>query len=110
MQSSGELLKGVTDHLLLTMVESLPMYGYQIAQEINQRSEGYLKLDGGTLYPALRRLEKQGLIVGWWEHVSERQKRRYYRITGKGQQVLQTKLAEWQDFHAAMNMLLAEGQ
>lgn len=108
MQLLKELLKGVTDYLLLSLVERLPMHGYQMAQEISQRSRGYLKLDGGTLYPALRRLEKQGLIVGRWEWMSERQKRRYYQITDKGQQVLQTKLAEWQGFCTAMNMLLAE--
>lgn len=110
MQLFKELLKGVTDYLLLSLVERLPMYGYQMMQEISQRSKGYLKLDGGTLYPALHRLEKQGLIVGWWERVSERQRRRYYQITEKGRQALQTKLAEWQGFYTAMNMLLAEGK
>ena len=108
MQLPKELLKGVTDYLLLSLVGRLPMHGYQMAREINQRSKGYLKLDGGTLYPALRRLEKQGLIVSWWERVSERQKRRYYRITETGRQALKIKLAEWQDFCTAMNMLLAE--
>ena len=110
MQLPKELLKGVTDYLLLSLIERLPMHGYQMMREVNQRSKGYFTLDGGTVYPALRRLERQGLIASWWERVSERQRRRYYQITERGRQVLETKLAEWQDFCAAMDMLLEEGK
>ena len=71
------------------------MYGYQIVKELDSRSEGYFKFKEGTLYPALHRLERSGLITGKWQTLSNKRQRRYYYITTKGQ----TKLSMENNLH-----------
>jgi DNA-binding PadR family transcriptional regulator len=107
MNYGRELLKGNTDALLLCMIYRQPMYGYQIIKELERRSNGYFQFKEGTLYPALHRLEKIGLIAGEWEKLANGQDRRYYRITLKGQEVLQEKLSVWAGFSGAVNAVLA---
>ena len=82
------------------------MYGYQIIKELEIKSQGYFKLKEGTLYPALHRLEKSGLILGEWQLLPNGRHRRYYYITDKGYQTLIAKRNQWQDFFAAMNMII----
>ena len=106
MTESHELMKGSTSPLLLCLVSQQPMYGYQIIKELEKRSEGYFKFKEGTLYPALRRLEKAGLILGKWQVLPSGRQRRYYHITDKGRQVLVTKRSQWQDFFVAMNLII----
>jgi len=101
-----ELLKGNTDSLLLSMINYHPMYGYQIIRELEERSNGYFQFKEGTLYPALHRLEKAGLIQGRWRRLTSGQERRYYYITQKGRQTLTDRLTEWQDFSAAVNLIM----
>ena len=71
------------------------MYGYQIVREIERRSSGYFHLKEGTLYPALRRLERDGLIDGVWKSSPSGQDRRYYHMTAKGRSGLRSLLKEW---------------
>jgi len=106
MNYGRELLKGNTDALLLHLVNCQPTYGYQIIKELERRSNGYFQLREGTLYPALHRLENNGLIQGSWEPISNGQQRRYYYITPKGKQVLANRLATWQDFSAAFSAVV----
>src|SRR4030042_1431997 len=101
-----ELLKGNTDSLLLCLINNQPMYGYQIIKEIEKRSNGYFQFKEGTLYPALHRLEKAGLIQGRWQRLPSGQERRYYYITPKGQKVLVERLAIWQDFSTAVSLII----
>ena len=101
-----ELLKGSTDSLLLSLIENKPMYGYQLIKEMGHRSGGYFQFSEGTLYPALHRLEKEGLIQGKWEHSPGGQERRYYYLMPKGHQVLVEKATEWQRFATAVNMII----
>jgi len=61
-----EMLKGNTESMLLALMELEPMYGYQIVKEVEQRSSGYFEFKEGTLYPALHRLERAGLVEGRW--------------------------------------------
>ena len=82
------------------------MYGYQIVKELDARSEGYFKFKEGTLYPALHRLEKSGLIFGKWQTLSNKRQRRYYHITEKGQTKLAMERTNWQDFVKAVKMIL----
>jgi PadR family transcriptional regulator PadR len=63
MAPRPELIKGSSESLLLCLVGQQPMYGYQIIREIERRSQGYFKFKEGTLYPALHRLEKAGLVL-----------------------------------------------
>ena len=106
MEYGHEMLKGSTDALLLSLISRQPMYGYQIIKELERRSGGGFKLKEGTLYPALHRLEKARLLQGKWERLPRGQERRYYRITAEGQRALVDKIAEWQGFSAAVNLII----
>ena len=105
MDYERELLKGNTDCLLLCLINRQPTYGYQIIKELERQSNGYFRFKEGTLYPALHRMEKDGLIKGRWQMLASGQQRRYYYITKRGQQVLAKKLAMWQDFSTAVRLV-----
>ena len=102
----AELLKGNTETLLLVLMEAEPMYGYQLAKEVDQRSSGYFAFKEGTMYPALHRLERDKLVEGSWQDTPNGVRRRYYQITAKGRQALADRLSEWQRFSRAMNSVM----
>ncbi len=106
MLKRHELMKTGIDSLLLSLAGEQPMYGYQMLKELEKRSLGYFKFKEGTLYPALHRLEKAGLIEGKWETLSSGRQRRYYYITEKGHHLLAAKRSQWLDFSAAMNLII----
>jgi DNA-binding PadR family transcriptional regulator len=106
MVQKRELIKGSSDSLLLCLLEQQPMYGYHIIRELEKKSQGYFKFKEGTLYPALHRLERAGLIMGKWQLLPYGRPRRYYHITAKGHAKLSTERAQWQDFITAVNMIL----
>ena len=106
MQYIQQLIKGVTEAILLYLINEIPMYGYQIIKELEKRTTGYFRLKGGTIYPVLQRLEGKGLIRGRWQQITERQRRKYYVITDKGRQLLTDRLAEWKDFSTAVSILM----
>ncbi|RLC94540.1 MAG: PadR family transcriptional regulator [Chloroflexi bacterium] len=106
MEHKRELLKGNTDALLLSLLRGQPMYGYQIIKELNRRSQGYFRFKEGTLYPALHRLETAGLVRGTWERLPSGKERRYYHLTDKGLKLLEQKVAEWQGFATAVNLVM----
>ncbi len=87
-------------------MEYQPMYGYQIIKELEAKSQGYFKFKEGTLYPALHRLEKTGLIVGKWQMLPNGRQRRYYYITAKGNRLLVVKRSQWQDFLTATTLII----
>jgi len=105
MAQKRELIKGSSDSLLLCLIGQQPMYGYQIIKELERRSQGYFKFKEGTLYPALHRLERAGLIQGKWQMLSNSRPRRYYHITAKGRSKLAAERVEWQDFLNAVNLI-----
>jgi len=100
-----ELLKGSTETLLLSLLAGEPMYGYQVVREIEKRSSGYFRLKEGTLYPALHRLERDELVEGSWGTSPTGQNRRYYYITAKGLNRLESMLKEWSQFTQAVNLV-----
>lgn len=106
MPKKRELIKGSVNSLLLSMIDRQPMYGYQILRELERKSQGYFKFQEGTLYPALHRLEKAGLITGRWQMLPSGRQRRYYFITDKGQQRLAVSMSQWRDFLTAMNLII----
>ena len=101
-----ELLKGNTETLLLALLSDEPMYGYQIVKEMDRRSSGYFQFREGTLYPALHRLEKSGMIRGAWTPSELGQQRRYYSLTEAGSRFLAAKTREWESFSAAVNLVM----
>ncbi len=106
MEPKRDLLKGSSNSLLLCLLDGQAMYGYQIVKELEARSQGYFKFKEGTLYPALHRLEKSGLISSKWELLSNGRQRRYYNITAKGQAALAQEKTQWLDFFNAITMVL----
>ena len=106
MAGRQDLMKGNIDSLLLCLISQQPMYGYQIMKELEGRSQGYFKFKEGTLYPALHRLERAGLVIGRWQVLPSGQQRKYYHITDKGLFSLVEKRGQWQDFLAAMNLII----
>ncbi len=106
MEPRRDLMKSSSESLLLSLLEQQPMYGYRIIKELEERSQGYFKFKEGTLYPALHRLEKSGLITGKWQILSNGRQRRYYYITARGQAKLATEKSQWQDFLEAVRLIL----
>ena len=100
-----ELLKGSTETLLLSLLLDEAMYGYQFVKEMDRHSSGYFRFKEGTLYPALHRLQRDGLVRGIWESSPNGQNRRYYHMTVKGRETLDSMLEEWQHFTAAVNLV-----
>ncbi|GAB6087336.1 PadR family transcriptional regulator [Alkaliphilus crotonatoxidans] len=98
MKISKELIKGSTTMLVLNLLSTGDMYGYQMIKELEARSEKIFTLKEGTLYPILHTLESQGMIVSYWEDTTSARKRKYYQITPQGKKLLKEKEAEWQLF------------
>jgi len=105
MTTRHELIKGGSDSLLLCLLEQEPMYGYQIIKQLDVKSRGYFKFKEGTLYPALHRLEKSGLVLGKWQMLPNGRQRRYYYITAKGRSKLAVEKNQWQDFVNATKLI-----
>jgi PadR family transcriptional regulator, regulatory protein PadR len=106
VETRHDLIKNSSDSLLLSLLARQPLYGYKIVKELEEKSHGYFKFKEGTLYPALHRLEKSGLIKGQWQILSNGRQRRYYFITEKGLTKLDAEKTKWQDFLAAVNLVL----
>ena len=91
-----QMKKGVLDMLVLKLLESEPKYGYQIIQEMKEKSKEIFLLKDGTLYPVLYRLEDDGLVVSRWSEAKGKQAaRKYYEITADGKQALDEIKAVW---------------
>jgi len=86
--------KGSVQLCILSLLGEDRKYGFQVIRELKERSGGYLVLKDGTLYPALHRMEKKGLIVSEWI-VEDDKPRRYYAITDAGREALEEGKAEW---------------
>ncbi len=98
---SGEHLKGHLDLLLLAALRRGPAHGYAIIEELKCSSSGTFDLPEGTIYPALHRLERQGLIKSEWSEATGR-RRRVYRLARKGERALGEKTEAWRSFSRGM--------
>jgi transcriptional regulator len=99
--------KGTLPTLILEALAREPSHGYRIAQRIKERSEGVLDFKEGTLYPALHKLESEGLVESY-EGEEKGRTRRYYRITKTGRGVLAKDRAEWRKLSRAVTAILGE--
>jgi transcriptional regulator len=102
---NAETLKGHLDMLLLAAVRMEAAHGYSIAERLRARSDGTFDLPEGTLYPALHRLERAGLLSSRWSEVGGR-RRRVYQITRKGERALAKRQDEWKDFSRAVESVV----
>ena len=103
----AETLKGHLDLLLLAVVEDGPRHGYAVIEELKRRTGDALDIPEGTVYPALHRLQKAGLLASKWDDSSGR-RRRIYTLTGGGRRAVKEKRVEWQAFASAMQDVLGE--
>ena len=106
MNIKKELSKGSSSLLVLSVLESKDMYGYQIIKEIEQRSEKVFSFKEGTLYPILHSFENNGYVKSYWDESEQGRKRKYYKITKKGLKVLQGSKDEWTAYSAAVGKVI----
>jgi len=95
MDKQMELLQGTLDMLILKAVSLGPLHGYGVLLRIQQISKDRLEIQQGSLYPALYRLEHQGLIASEWGESENKRKAKYYRLTAAGKRKLQTEAEKW---------------
>jgi DNA-binding PadR family transcriptional regulator len=100
-----EQIRGNLDMMLLAILSDGPAHGYAVLQQLRDRSATVFDLPEGTIYPALHRLEKAGLLASDWDDASGR-KRRVYAVTKRGRSVLEAKQAEWAGFVQAVEAVL----
>jgi PadR family transcriptional regulator len=100
------LLPGTLDLLVLDTLRSEPLHGYGIAQLIRVHTSDVLDVDAGSLYPALHRLERQGLVRAEWTTSDKKQRTRQYRLTTAGRRRLADERSKWQQMSAAISSLL----
>jgi PadR family transcriptional regulator, regulatory protein PadR len=102
----ADTLRGHLDALLLAVLESGPRHGYAVIEALQARSGGAVQLPTGTVYPALHRLERAGLIASNWHTVGGR-RRRAYHLTPAGRAALRDQRAIWDQFSTVVTTLLA---
>ncbi|MGI9617007.1 MAG: PadR family transcriptional regulator [Acidimicrobiales bacterium] len=101
----GQSLKGHLDLLLLSMIAAGPKHGYAVMEALRAASDEAFDLPEGTIYPALKRLETEGLLGSEWSVVQGR-RRRTYHLTGQGREALAEQRSGWEAFAAAMNQVV----
>ncbi len=101
----ADLLRGHLDGLLLAVLRDAPGHGYELSQRLTQRSGGELGVQEGSLYPALHRLERAGLVESSWSSGKAR-RRRVYRLTSAGRRAAEESRREWCAFSTAVERVL----
>ena len=101
-----DALRGSLDLLVLKTLSLAPMHGWGISQRVQQISSGVLEVNQGSLYPALQRLEKEGLITSDWGTTDNNRQARYYRLTAAGRRALGQELENWRRFAAGLEAVL----
>jgi PadR family transcriptional regulator, regulatory protein PadR len=101
-----DLLQGTLDMMVLRTLSAGPANGYEIARSIERLSDDVLAVDHGSLYPALQRLEKGGVIIGKWEISSTNRRARYYRLTAAGRKRLTLERSKWEQMAAAITRVM----
>ena len=104
--AARDVLHGTLDLLVLKTLSLEPMHGWGISQRVQQLSEGVLEVNQGSLYPALQRLEKEGLITSDWGTTENNRRARYYAITAAGRRALGAELESWKRFALGLEAVL----
>jgi PadR family transcriptional regulator PadR len=101
-----DMRTGSTAVMILRLLTDEAMYGYQMVKELQARSDGYFEMEQGTLYPALHRLERDGLVRSEWQIAGDGPPRKYYHITDAGRAALLESVEQWTDFSRSLLKLL----
>lgn len=105
-RNQTDALRGSLDLLVLKTLSLEPMHGWGISQRVQQISKGALEVNQGSLYPALQRLEKEGLITSEWQTTENNRRARVYHLTPAGRRALGTEIESWRRFAAALEIVL----
>lgn len=106
MKIDKSLMTGSTTMLILKLLDTDEMYGYQMIEELERRSENVFTLKAGTLYPILHILEEQGMVESYDKLSDNSRPRKYYRITKRGKELFKEKKAEWENYTSIVNQVL----
>lgn len=109
MMISRDLVFAASEPLVLSVLSRRETYGYAIVQEVRDRSGGEVAWTEGILYPVLRRLESQGLVVSRWEKLGCARRRKYYRLSVKGARALAAERVAWTAANRVLGSLWKEG-
>ena len=101
-----DALRGSLDLLILKTLSIAPMHGWGISQRVQQISNAVLEVNQGSLYPALQRLEKDGLVTSDWDTTDNNRRARYYRLTTTGRRALGVELESWRRFASGLEAVL----
>ncbi|MEK5068625.1 PadR family transcriptional regulator [Sporosarcina sp. FSL K6-1508] len=111
MEVNKEVLKGHIDTLILSLVHTRDMYGYELAKLVRERSDGQFELKEGTLYLSLKRLEKNQWIESYWgDEQGPGGRRKYYKITPLGEDGFEEKRQEWEFVKKIIDLFLEGGE
>ena len=103
---AGRLLQGTLDMLVLKSLQVEPMHGWGITERIEQWSDGVLQINQGSLYPALHRLTRNGLITSSWRVTENSRRARYYALTAAGRRALSNEQTSWERLSEAVNLIM----
>jgi PadR family transcriptional regulator len=103
---TADVLQGTLDLLVLKALSLAPMHGWGISQRIQQLSRDAFQIGQGSLYPALYRLEKKGLVKSEWRTTENNREAKYYRLSAAGQRALATEVNQWKEFVDAVHLVL----
>jgi PadR family transcriptional regulator, regulatory protein PadR len=105
-----ELLQGTLDMLILQTLQWGPQHGLGISQIIRRRSEELIKIEAGSLYPALHRLEQRGLLSSKWKTSDKNQRAKYYQLTSNGKRELAAEQSKWERLLKAIRLVMRSAQ
>lgn len=109
MEPRQDLPQGTLDLLILRVAALGPIHGYAIAQRIRQLSRDILRVQQGSLYPALHRLERRGLLAADWRLTETGREAKFYKLTAKGRKQLRDEAAGWARLSEAVGLILCVG-
>jgi PadR family transcriptional regulator, regulatory protein PadR len=110
MAKDPDLLRGALEPIVLELIAGGASYGYEIARAVQERSEGELLAQEGTLYPALHRLEQRGYLRSQWKPSPEGRRRKHYFLTAEGRRYLEKLRTEWMAFSRVVTRILGTVQ
>jgi len=105
-----ELLQGTLDMLILQTLQWGPQHGLGISQIVRSRSEELIKIEAGSLYPALHRLEQRGLLTSKWKISDKNQRAKYYQLTSRGKKELAAEQSKWERLLKAIRLVMRPAQ
>ncbi len=105
-----DLLQGTLDLLVLKVLQREPMHGWGICERVGWMSEEVFRVNQGSLYPALQRLKRKGLVRAYWDTTENNRRARYYELTRKGLTQLAKEEARWAQASTAVNLVLKRAE